>query len=323
MGLGRFDDEASAKGWASPRVIAHEALPARLERYRLTAGYNACVNTRQFQMPIEWPTSYRSPNVLYRESKTVEVGGVTIELRHARGETDDHTWAYVPSKKLLCTGDLFLWCCPNAGNPQKVQRYPREWARALRAMEGLGAEVLAPGHGVPIFGAARIRQALADTAELLELLHDRTVEAMNAGLPLEAILRTVRAPERLLDRPYLHPVYDEPEFIVRNVWRQYGGWWDGDPSHLKPAPAADFAREVADLAGGATKLADRARERADAGELAIACHFAELAASAAPEDAAIAKIRSEIYLRRSKSERSLMAKNIFLGAATETPKGRR
>ena len=55
-----------------------------------------------------------------------------FELHHARGETDDHIWVWVPERKVLCTGDLFIWASPNCGNPQKVQRYAIEWARALR-----------------------------------------------------------------------------------------------------------------------------------------------------------------------------------------------
>ena len=39
-------------------------------------------------------------------------------------------------------------------------------------------------------------------------------------------------------------VYDETEFIVRNIWRLYGGWYDGTPSHLKPAPENDQAKEI-------------------------------------------------------------------------------
>ena len=320
MGMSLFDDEAKEKAWPRPRVVAHEAVQARFERYALTAGYNGCINERQFQIPVKWPSEYRAPDVLYRSAETLEVGGVSIELHHARGETDDHTWAWVPSARLLCTGDLFLWCCPNAGNPQKVQRYPRDWARALRAMEGLGAEILAPGHGVPILGAARVKQALAETAELLEYLHDRTVEAMNAGMRLDEVLRVVRAPEALMARPYLHPVYDEPEFIVRNVWRLYGGWWDGDPSRLKPAPAADLARELAALAGGAAKLAERGRALADAGDLALACHLVELARDAAPGDFAIEQTRADVYVARSKKERSLMARGIYAAAAKEKPR---
>jgi alkyl sulfatase BDS1-like metallo-beta-lactamase superfamily hydrolase len=319
MGIGRFDDEAKDKGWAAPRVVAHEAVPARFERYALTAGYNGCINTRQFQMPVTWPTSFRAPDVLYSVEMRMHVGGVGIELHHARGETDDHTWAWVPSKKLLCTGDLFMWCCPNAGNPQKVQRYPRDWARALRAMAALGAEILSPGHGVPIVGADRVNLALSETAELLEHLHDQTVAAMNQGLRLDEVLRVVRAPERLLERPYLNPVYDEPEFIVRNVWRLYGGWWDGDPSHLKPAPPEQLATEIARLAGGAKVLADRATALVGAGDLALACHLAELAAQAAPDDAGIRKARADVYHLRARRERSLMARGVYAAAASEPP----
>ena len=58
-------------------------------------------------------------------------------------------------------------------------------------------------------------------------------------------------PDHLRDRPWLQPVYDEPEFIVHNVWRLYGGWYDGNPATLKPASEAALATEIAELAGGA------------------------------------------------------------------------
>jgi glyoxylase-like metal-dependent hydrolase (beta-lactamase superfamily II) len=68
-------------------------------------------------------------------------------LSHDKGETDDSTWVWVPEKKVLCTGDLFIWASPNCGNPQKVQRYPVEWSNALKKMLKLEAEFLFPGHG--------------------------------------------------------------------------------------------------------------------------------------------------------------------------------
>ena len=111
--------------------------------------------------------------------------------------------------------------------------------------------------------------------------------------------------------PYLRPIYDEPEFVVRNVWRLYGGWWDGDPAHLKPAPAAALAAEFAELAGGAARLAERARRLAERGELALACHLAELAAQAAPGDAAVGAVRAAVYQRRAEQEPSLMARGIY------------
>ena len=79
---------------------------------------------------------------------------------------------------------------------------------------------------------------------------------------------------------------------MRNLWRLYGGWYDGDPSHLKPAPAAALAREIADLAGGAGRLASRALEIAATGDLRLAGHLAELAAQAAPDDGGVHTARA-------------------------------
>jgi alkyl sulfatase BDS1-like metallo-beta-lactamase superfamily hydrolase len=320
FGVPRYEAEARERGWPAPRVVSHEAVPARFDRYRLTAGFNAAINARQFRNPgLRWPETDRYPDATYRDRLDLDVGGLRLELHHGRGETDDHTWTWVPARKVLCTGDLFIWATPNAGNPQKVQRYPLDWARALRAMAALDAEVLCPGHGFPIRGAGRVRRALEETAELLESLHEQTLALMNAGASLDDILHTVRAPAHLLERPYLKPVYDEPEFIVRNVWRLYGGWYDGNPAHLKPAPEAALAVEIAALAGGPGRLVERAQALAAAGDVRLACHLAELAGRAAPDDPAVAAARRDVYRRRAASERSLMARGVYLSAAEAPP----
>jgi alkyl sulfatase BDS1-like metallo-beta-lactamase superfamily hydrolase len=324
FGVGRFEEEAREKGWRAPQVVAHEAMPARFDRYKLTAGYNAVINQRQFQAPgLQWPLEYRYPDITYRSALSLDVGGVGIELHHARGETDDHTWTWIPSKKVLCSGDLFIWAAPNAGNPQKVQRYPIEWARALHEMAALGAEVLLPGHGVPVVGTDRVKTALLDTAELLESLHDQTVAMMNDGARLDDIIHSVRAPAHLLAKPYLKPVYDEPEFVVRNTWRLYGGWYDGNPASLKPAPDAAVARELAELAGGATTLADRASALLATGDdasLRLAGNLAEIASLAAPDDAGVHGVRAAVFGKRAEVESSTMAKGVFAWAASESSK---
>src|SRR5689334_6459535 len=303
FGVELYEEEARANGWPMPRVIAHEAVPARFERYVLTAGYNAVINQRQFKAPgLRWPVEYRYPDETYRDRMTLSVGGEVFELFHDRGETDDATWVWSPSRRVLFAGDMFIWASPNCGNPQKVQRYPRDWAAAFRKMEALGPDILLPGHGLPIVGRERVQQALSEGAELLETLVEQTLALMNEGARLDDIAHAVRAPEHLLERPYLRPIYDEPEFVVRNIWRLYGGWYDGDPAHLKPAPPAALAAELAALAGGASRLADRAGDLADEGELRLAAHLAELAALAAPDDSGVHKVRAEVFGRRAHEE---------------------
>ena len=319
FGVPVFEAEAAENGWPAPRVVAHEALPHRFDRYILTAGFNSIINQRQFRVPgLQWPTEYRYPDETYRDHHTFTVADTTVELHHARGETDDHTWTWVPDHKVIGCGDFFIWASPNAGNPQKVQRYPKEWADALRDMLTREPEVLLPGHGLPIVGRDRVREALTDAAALLDHLHDETLAMMNAGARLDEIIHSVQPPAHLIEKPYLRPIYDEPEFVVRNVWRLYGGWYDGNPSHLKPAPEAALAGELAALAGGAVALADRAVQLADAGDFRLACDLAELAALAAPDDKTVHARRADVYERRAAQELSVMSRGIYSWAASES-----
>src|SRR4029079_16343719 len=58
FGVELYEADAEAHGWAPPRVVAHEAIAARFERYVETAGYNGIINQRQFQLaPPPWPTT--------------------------------------------------------------------------------------------------------------------------------------------------------------------------------------------------------------------------------------------------------------------------
>jgi alkyl sulfatase BDS1-like metallo-beta-lactamase superfamily hydrolase len=318
LGLPPFLAEARERGWARPRIVGHRNVAARFARYRRTNGYNALINARQFGIAPTWPMDYDEPDVVYDDALTFSAGDVTLELRHARGETDDHTWIWWPERRILWTGDQFIWVAPNAGNPQKVQRYAGEWAASLRAMSRLEPELLIPGHGVPILGRDRVRQALEETAEWLETLERDTVARMNVGATLDTVLAEVRPPAHLAGRPYLQAVYDEPEYVVRNVWRLYGGWWDGVPSHLKPAREADLAREVARLAGGTDRLVARARELAAAGDLALASHLVDWAVAAVPDSHAAHAARAQIYEARAGEAAALMTRGIFSAAARES-----
>jgi hypothetical protein len=139
-----------------------------------------------------------------------------------------------------------------------------------------------------------------------------------------------------MQRPYLRPVYDEPEFVVRTVWRLYGGWWDGNPATLKPAPERDLALELAALAGGPGVLADRALAllpdegtgskgahhgppgEGDDDALRLAGHLAELAWLAAPDDPGVQEVRRTVFTRRADAASSTMAHGVFSWAARES-----
>jgi alkyl sulfatase BDS1-like metallo-beta-lactamase superfamily hydrolase len=322
FGVGAFEEEAIEKGWPAPRVLAHAHLPRRFDRYILTAGYNEVINQRQFAAPnLRWPREYRYPDETYEEELDLVVGTSRIHLRHEKGETDDATVTWLPEEKVLCSGDLFIWNSPNAGNPQKVQRYALEWAQALRRMGELEAEYLLPGHGLPVFGRERIRQALNETAEYLESLVEQTLALMNQGARLSDVLASVRVPTHLSGRPYLQPYYDEPEFIVRNIWRLYGGWWDGNPANLRPAHERTLAQELVGLAGGASVFCARAEALLEDGSdeaLRLAGHLAETAWLASPLDSGVQAVRQRVFGELALKATSTMSRGVFRWSERET-----
>jgi alkyl sulfatase BDS1-like metallo-beta-lactamase superfamily hydrolase len=337
-GSGAFVAHNAQNGHAPLRVIGHENVQRRFDRYRSTESWNILINARQFggvrddlgmtndlrpagggqRLPFFLPPDIADVSDVVGDFSSYTIGDEVIEFHHGKGETDDHLWSWFPNKKWVATGDFVIWNFPNAGNPQKVQRWPIEWAQTLRTIAAKEPELLLPAHGLPIAGKERIARVLNEIATALENLVREVVGMMNNGATLDEIIHTVRVPADTLALPYLRPLYDEPEFVVRGVWRQFGGWWDGAPSRLKPAQDAHVGAEIARLSGGADVVARRAKELAESGDLRLACHLADFAGWAEPNNPEVHAIRAAVYEIRRKHETSLMAKGIFKGAARES-----
>ncbi len=101
-------------------------VPARFDRYKLTAGYNAVINQRQFKRagtPVAGELPLPRRDVPQRRS-TIDGRRRTLRA-HPRARRDRRRDLGVGARapQSLFTGDLFIWASPNCGNPQKVQRY--------------------------------------------------------------------------------------------------------------------------------------------------------------------------------------------------------
>lgn len=301
-----------------PRIIAQENVLARFARYRLTHGWNARINQRQFGLPRpEFPSEFIEPTLTFRSELRTTVGDLDVHCFAARGETDDHCIVWIPQRRILFCGDLIIWQAPNCGNPQKVQRYPDDWARALVFMAELGAEYLCPGHGHPVHGVKAVRDMLLNTAAYLRHLCDTVLARMNAGEMPDAICETIEPDPTLAKLPYLRPGYDHPTFIARNLCRLWGGWWGGDPSQLLPPTRRSVADAVCELAGGVDRVVSRARQLLDAGDSKLAAVLAEWAVRTAPDNLDAQRLRRDVYVARGDAEIALMAQGVYRAAAND------
>jgi alkyl sulfatase BDS1-like metallo-beta-lactamase superfamily hydrolase len=137
---------------------------------------------------------------------------------------------------------------------------------------------------------------------------------MNEGKWLEDIIRDMDWPAT--DKPWLQPIYDHPEFIARNVWRLYGGWYDGDPANILPAHSHEIAAELL-AAAGSGPILERARALQGKGELQMACHLADFVRKGEPDNREAWELWRDLFKARAETERSLMARGAFYAAVRE------
>jgi alkyl sulfatase BDS1-like metallo-beta-lactamase superfamily hydrolase len=313
--------EAEQRGDPRPQIIGHINTLARMNRYGEMYGHNAFINRVQFQVPPDRPSfpsndRFIRPAVTYTHDLTLQLGELTLALHHAMGETDDITWIHIPERKAIFSGDLVIGSCPNIGNPLKVQRYEVEWANALEQMRALRPEVLGPGHGVVLRGA-ELEETLRVTAQALRYLHDEVVRRMNIGQWEEQIVNEVQLPSELANHPALAPVYGQPSFIVHAIYRRYGGWYDGNPSHLAPSRTGDIAAEVVRLAS-AEALLQRAEALQQIDQHQLALHLIDLVIDDAYDVSVTARalrMKSASLKARAEAETSFIARSILTVSA--------
>src|SRR5262245_60683785 len=316
-------EAAAESGHPAPTVVGHVNVARRFARYQKTAGHLAQTFDMQFASwgarggDVVRQARYCPPTLAYEQRVALSLGDLTLECRHGLGETDDHTWVWIPERRVIVGGDFIVSSIPNAGTPFRVQRYVLEWAETLEEMAGLAPLAVVSGHGGVYTDDAR--EMLLTTARALRWLEDEVVRRLNAGQWYEQIVQEVDLPTLLKESPYLQPVYGCPSFVVHSILRRYTGWYDGNPSMLFPSPRAAVARAVVDLAGGAAAVLARVRALEASGEVAdlqLALHLADfvlLAGGTHVEDARARK--ADLLAARAQREPSFVARNILRAAA--------
>lgn len=310
-------ESAEKSGHHPPRVIAQRNILDRFNRYRMLHDFNDHINRLQFAVPNEipaFPLPDRNPDITFDRSLSIQVGGIDFHAYHAKGETDDHLWVWVPEKRAVLVGDMFIWSFPNIGNPLKVQRYTLEWAEGLESIVAKEPEILIPGHGPLLKGKTYIRDACLSVSSALRYLHEEVVKRLNAGMGYEDILHDIRVPEEWSENDFLKPVYGCPSFVIHGILRQYMGWYDGNPSNLFPPKKSDILKEIAKLVG-IQRLMERFNVLRKEGNVQMALQIIDIALAAEnldPEkEAEMHGLKAELLGALGDEEPSFIARNIY------------
>jgi alkyl sulfatase BDS1-like metallo-beta-lactamase superfamily hydrolase len=325
-GAGAFLEDAEKRGHPKPRIIGHELVAKRFDKYQMLQGRRQYISSLQFpqrpdsvprpQRQSERPVQYYYPDTTYSNTMEFKLGGLTFELYHAMGETEDATWVWVPERKTAIIGDLFIGGCPNTGNPLKEQRYTLEWAEALELIASKNPDFIIAGAG-PVIRGRLVQEVCLDTAKFLRYVQNEVVRLLNEKYWIEDILEQVRVPDDLVNKPWLAPTYGHPVFVVHDVYRRYTGWYDGNPSELFPSKSSEVAAEVTRLSG-IDNLMDRARQLQQEGNGQLALHLLDFAIKGTDDSSRRKEallLKSEILHDKANAEPSLIARHILRSGA--------
>lgn len=227
----------------------------------------------------------RMPTHTFSGQTTIEIGGTTIELVEAHGETHDQLFVWLPGQRVLLPGDNFYYAFPNLYTIRGTSPRPvAAWIASIDNMRRYQPDVLIPSHTSWLAGREAIAAVLRDYRDGIQWVRDHVVRGANAGRPLHEILATVGLPPHLRAQPALRELYGQLDWSARAIYTNELGWFDGDPANLYPPDAVTTAsREIA-MMGGKTSVADAAAKALAAGDPRWAVHLYRKLLTAAGED---------------------------------------
>jgi alkyl sulfatase BDS1-like metallo-beta-lactamase superfamily hydrolase len=231
------------------------------------------------------PIPHVEPDILVDRELTLNVGDRTFQLISApEGETVDNIVVWMPKEKVVFTGNTFgpVWLSMPFLNTLRGDkpRLVRTYLKSLEKVRDLGAEILITGHGEPIVGKERIKADLDKMHAAVSFVRDYTLAGMKAGKTVHQLMREFAFPEALK----IGDFHGKAMWAVKSIWREYSGWfhYEDGTTELYGVPRSAVNADIAELAGGASALAGRARLHVEASRPLEAIHLLDIALGVDP-----------------------------------------
>jgi hypothetical protein len=282
------DPEVSWGGrkWNAPQVYASEDLETAQSRAQLTAAAKAQRDDYVYGRELQWgingligigagklyepiDAAYRPPTVTIIETTDITMEGRWITLIPTLPEIGGLS-VNIPEADLLIPCDLFGPFLPPIA-PLNGPYIPIEDVintldsyRTLECNQDgtcWGPDKLVFMHGLPVLAAASVDAALLDERDALQYLLDQTLANANELVPLEDIVDTVKLVPPLSESNYTRSLAADQAAIVRAVYHEYLGWFDGEVAHLASRSSMEQARRLIEFGGGENAVLSYIKKR--------------------------------------------------------------
>jgi alkyl sulfatase BDS1-like metallo-beta-lactamase superfamily hydrolase len=219
------------------------------------------------------------------DAHAFEVGGREFALYSTPGgETTDALVVWLPEHRSVFIGNLlgpFFGHVPNLYTLRGDKiRSAMAFIHSVDRVIALAPETLFNGHNV-FRGGDEIAAILTKVRDATRYLRDRTIDGMNSGADLWALMREVTLPAELA----LPQVHGKVPWIVRAIWEEHVGWFRYESTtELYDIPPSAVWSDVVELVGGTAPLIERADAHAQAGRPLHALHLTDAVLAHSPDD---------------------------------------
>ena len=170
-----------------------DGLPKQVADLKAKLAASADESERAlFKAQIEGLESYQRemtpprvtlPTMTFDQRLVIHRGGREIHLIFlGRAHTAGDIVAYIPSERVVATGDLMHGLLPYMGDG-----FPDEWSTTLRALDALDFDRVIPGHGSVQEG----KSVLAEFRGYVEEITEKVTRGVEAGRPLDELQKMI------------------------------------------------------------------------------------------------------------------------------------
>lgn len=139
---------------------------------------------RLFQNVESVPEGLTWPTMTFEGKMSIWLGKLEVQLiQLGRGHTKGDTVAWIPSEKILFSGDLVEFdATPYAGDA-----YFKDWPQTLDNVAALQPEKLVPGRGAALTSPEQVQAGLSGTRDFIKDLYQSVQAGAAAGKDLRAV----------------------------------------------------------------------------------------------------------------------------------------
>ncbi|MSO60052.1 MAG: MBL fold metallo-hydrolase [Ilumatobacteraceae bacterium] len=216
-----------------------------------------------------------TPDIVFTDRHTLSVGGRTLELIAATGETVDSLIVWLPQSQTALISNLLGPLFPHFPNFNTLRgdryRFVEPYLETVQKLRSLNIAVLVTGRHTPVIGAELIDASLARLHAAVQYVHLSTLEGMNAGVDVYTLMKEITLPAH----QRVGQGYGKVVWAVRTIWETYMGWF-----HLQSTTELYADRSVEAMSElvqviGADAVCARAVDLLDAGQAVRAIYLAE------------------------------------------------